>query len=365
MTVQNNSHERTAASVTSWLLDNGIAVSSPLEMTVITGGQSNLTYRLQDREGRTFVLRRPPSGNVLETAHSMSREWRFLTALHPTDVPVPTPIAACEDDAVIGAGFYVMECVEGLVLHTAEDAAAIDAAARRALTANLAQAMSQLHTVDVESCGLSDIGRGEDYVARQLKRWQGQWDKTRSMANLDVGAIDAAHHQLARDIPQQRSISVVHGDFRLGNAIASEDGHVRAILDWELATLGDPRADLGWLLLSWEEPGPPRVSNPTGVAPSTLTGFGSRAEFVAAYAASLGEEVSGEELNYFVAFAAWRWACISAGVYARYEAGAMGGQEADLDAILRAVIDHAEYALDLLSRRADAAGAATHRAGAS
>ncbi|ORB39097.1 hypothetical protein BST41_18665 [Mycolicibacterium porcinum] len=353
-----------AAAVARWMRGNGVGIAAPLQMEAITGGQSNLTYRLKADDGRAFVLRRPPLGQVLETAHSMTREWRFLSALHPTNVPVPQPIALCEDPSVIGAGFYVMEFVEGAVLHTAQDAAALDENARRAVTTDLAVALARLHTVDVAACGLSDIGRGEDYVARQLRRWQGQWDKTRSLANLEVAAIDEGHRVLSAAIPEQRSTSIVHGDYRLGNTVAGPDGSVKAILDWELATIGDPRADLGWLLLSWEEPGPERVSNPTGTAPSTLDGFGTRADFVTAYLDE-GGRISADELGYFVAFAAWRWACISAGVYSRYRAGAMGQQSADLPAILRAVTEHAEYAVALLEKRASVTGSAARSASTS
>jgi len=347
MAVADDPMHSAADTVASWLRAHGVAVDAPLELSQITGGQSNLTYLMRDAAGRSFVLRRPPTGQVLETAHSMNREWRFLSALHGTDVPVPEPIAFCDDASVIGAGFYVMEYVDGAILHTADDAVALEEPARAAVTTSLAASLRHLHEVDVAACGLADIGRGEDYIARQLRRWQGQWEKTRSLADLDVPAIDEGHRALASAIPAQTSISIVHGDFRLGNVVAGPDGGVRAVLDWELATLGDPRADLGWLLLSWEESGEPRVSNPTGTAPSTLPGFGTRSELVAAYAGERNDALAAE-IDYFVAFAAWRWACISAGVYARYRANVMGGRTSDQPAILQAVIDHAEYALTLV-----------------
>jgi aminoglycoside phosphotransferase (APT) family kinase protein len=336
-----------ATGVVNWLHAQGVAIDAPVELVPIIGGQSNLTYLLRDAGGRCFVLRRPPTGQVLETAHSMHREWRFLTGLSGTGVPVPKPIAFCDDAAVLGAGFYVMDYVDGVILHTVDDARVLSESARAAVTADLATSLRQLHGVDVAECGLSDIGRGEDYIARQLRRWHGQWEKTRDAANLDVAAIDRGHVALASAIPDQTAVGIVHGDYRLGNVVAATSGAVRAVLDWELATLGDPRADLGWLLLSWEEPGEPRVTNPTGTAPSTLPGFGTRAELVAAYAQNASpDEVA--DIDYFVAFAAWRWACISAGVYARYQANAMGGQSGDLPAVLQAVVDHAEYALAVL-----------------
>jgi aminoglycoside phosphotransferase (APT) family kinase protein len=339
--------QQATTGVVNWLHRQGVVIDAPAELVQIIGGQSNLTYLLRDAGGRRFVLRRPPTGDVLETAHSMHREWRFLNGLYGTGMPVPKPIAFCDDAAILGADFYLMEYVDGVILHTVEDALALSESARAALTANLATSLRHLHGVDVAERGLSDIGRGENYIARQLRRWLGQWEKTREAADLDIPAIDRGHVALASAIPDQTAVGIVHGDYRLGNVVAAPSGAVLAVLDWELATLGDPRADLGWLLLSWEEPGKPRVTNPTGTAPSTMAGFGTRAELVAAYAES-GSPDDVADIDYFVAFAAWRWACISAGVYARYKANAMGGQSSDLPAILQAVLDHAEYALALL-----------------
>ncbi|ETB17991.1 aminoglycoside phosphotransferase [Mycobacterium avium 09-5983] len=285
---------------------------------------------------------------MLETAHNMSREWRFLVALHGTDVPVPAPVAFCEDSSVIGAPFYVMDHVDGLILHNADDAAALPASARAPVAAGVAATLRHLHHIDVSACGLSGIGRGEDYIGRQLRRWQRQWQQSSSLADLKISAVDEAHRVLSSTIPHQDSVSVVHGDFRLGNMIVGGDGSIRAVLDWELATLGDPRADLGWLLLSWDEPGERRVSSPLGTPPSTLPGFKTRSELVAAYHADQATGADAADLDYFVAFAAWRWACISAGVYARYKANVMGGRSGDMAGILQTILDHAGYALALL-----------------
>jgi aminoglycoside phosphotransferase (APT) family kinase protein len=339
-----------AAAVAKWLVSQGVAVDPPLAATQIMSGQSNLTYVMSDSTGQRIIVRRPPTGQVLSTAHSMEREWRFLTALHGTEVPVPRPFALCGDDAVLGAPFYVMEYVDGIVMHTADNAQALPVTARAGITTGVASRLRRLHGVDVGARGLADIGRGEDYVARQLRRWHGQWEKIRSLADLDIPAIDEGHRALLSNIPQQERVGIVHGDFRLGNVIAGPDGAIRAILDWELATLGDPRADLGWLLLSWEEPGKPKVTNPTGIAPSTLPGFGTRSDVIAAYLAE-GGPGDAADIDYFIGFAAWRWACISAGVYSRYRANVMGGRTSDQHAILQAVIDHAEYALAQVASR--------------
>jgi aminoglycoside phosphotransferase (APT) family kinase protein len=329
-----------ASAIGHWLGRQEVAFASPIEIFQIAGGRSNLTYRIVDGGGHSFVLRRPPTGQVLETAHSMNREWRFIRALHGTGVPVPRPIAFCDDPAILGVSFYVMEHVDGLVLHTADNARALSSPARTAVSARIAATLARLHAVDVEAVGLSDIGRGADYVARQLRRWHGQWDKTRTAASLDIPVIDEGHRVLEAAVPEQRSAGIVHGDFRLGNVVTGWDGTIRAVLDWELATLGDPRADLGWLLLSWDE----------RAAPSRLPGFGSRAELIESYSRAAGENAAAD-IDFFVAFAAWRWACISAGVYARYQAGVMGGENADLPAILEAIRNRAEYALDVIAGR--------------
>ncbi len=343
-----------ASTVAQWLDRQDVGIRGPVKMSQIAGGRSNLTYLVVDAAGRRLVLRRPPTGAVLETAHSMSREWRFISALSGTGVPVPRPVAFCDDSSVIGASFYVMEHVDGVVLHTRDAATGLDVGARASVSSAIAATLGRLHVVDPHAVGLSDIGRGNDYVPRQLRRWQSQWDKTRAVAGMDVPAIDHAHRELASAVPEQRRVSIVHGDFRLGNAVTSTDGSIRAVLDWELATLGDPRADLGWLLLSWAEPDE-ATGNPSRHAPSSLPGFGRRAALIDAYAQEAGA-AAANDIDYFVAFAAWRWACISAGVYARYQADVMGGETADLPAILEAIQDHAEFALDLVAGRHDVAG---------
>jgi aminoglycoside phosphotransferase (APT) family kinase protein len=349
MTIADEHMNATAATVARWLARQGVALRAPVELSQIAGGRSNLTYLIADSAGQRLVLRRPPTGGVLETAHSMSREWRFISALNGTGVPVPRPVAFCDDPAVVGASFYVMEHVDGLVLHTREAAGRLEASARAAASTSVAATLGRLHTVDPQAVGLSDAGRGDGYVDRQLRRWHGQWDKARAVAGLDVRAIDDGHRALASAVPALRGVSIVHGDFRLGNVVTGADGSVRAVLDWELATLGDPRADLGWLLLSWAEPDEVG-GNPSLDAPSSLPGFGRRAALVEAYLNEAGA-AAASDTDYFVAFAAWRWACISAGVYARYQAGVMGSETADLPAVLEAIRDHAEFALELVAGR--------------
>jgi aminoglycoside phosphotransferase (APT) family kinase protein len=325
-----------------------------LTMSLIEGGQSNLTYRLlwqssaKSGESLELVLRRPPLGGVLATAHNMSREWRFLSALYGRGVPVPRPVLISEDDSVLGAPCYVMEYVPGVILHAPADVGALDERARARATHGLTATLAALHAIDPAAVGLADIGKPENYVSRQLSRWQRQWEQTREASGLRIPEIDEAHAALTADIPVQRRSCIVHGDLRLGNVVLGPAGDVRAVLDWELATLGDPRADLGWLLLSWDHPGENRLYRPLDVAVSTEPGFGTREQVVADYQRRAGADAV-ERIDFFVAFAAWRWACISAGVYARYQAGFMGDRGVDLPAIERAVRSHAAFALNTIS----------------
>ena len=348
-------HTATGADVSDvarWLRAEGVLPpgQGALTMALIEGGQSNLTYRLtwSGVEPMDFVLRRPPLGGVLATAHNMTREWRFLTALHGRGVPVPRPIRRSEDDGLLGAPFYVMEYVPGVILHGPADAAGLDRAARTQAMGELTTTLAALHGIDPGVVGLADIGKPDSYVARQLSRWQRQWDQTKEVSGLQIPEIEAAHAALSSDVPFQHRTGIVHGDLRLGNVVLDEAGRVRAVLDWELATLGDPRADLGWLLLSWDHPGEERLYRPLDLAVTTEPGFGTREQIVAAYRTHTGD-AGVERIEYFVALAAWRWACISAGVYARYQAGFMGSRDVDLAAIERAIRSHAEYALETIS----------------
>ncbi|HET9691049.1 MAG TPA: phosphotransferase family protein, partial [Acidimicrobiales bacterium] len=292
------------------------------------------------------VVRRPPLDGVLATAHDMRREWRFISALRPTPVPVPEPIAF-DAGELLGVPCYAMAHVEGVVLHDAASAAALDTAARRAVSLALVDTMAALHAVDIDAVGLGDIAKRGDYLGRQLRRWRRQWEAS---VCTDVTAVAEAHRLLEAAAPQQRRTSTVHGDLRLGNVICGSGGDVRAVLDWELATLGDPLADLGWLLSYWTEPGGPEAPPPgPGAQPSVLPGFPRRAELAARYAERSGADL--DDLEVYLAFASWRSACISAGVLTRYQSGAMGDDGFDHRSLRDAVVERAETALAHLGAR--------------
>jgi aminoglycoside phosphotransferase (APT) family kinase protein len=309
-----------AAALTEWLRTNvpEVAVGAgPVAVERISGGHSNLTYRITDGAGQRWALRRPPTGLVLATAHDMSREWRFLTALAPTPVPVARPVAFCADRAVIGAEFYLMGWVDGDVLGDEPSGQRLPPPARRTAGLDLIDVLVDLHAVDPDAVGLADLRRPGSYLERQLKRWHRQVHES---AVPDLTVVDAVHARLRERMPGSVEVRIAHGDFRLGNLAVAPDGRVQAVFDWELATLGDPLADLGWLLASWGRPGddpPPTIRGPT-----TADGFPERDELVRRYAGRSDRDVG--ELDYYVAFARWRSACIGAGVYTRYVGGVMG-----------------------------------------
>ena len=304
--------------VTEWLARHIPGLAPPLRFELIAGGRSNLTYRVTDAGGRAWVLRRPPLGQVLATAHDMHREHRIISALAATDVPVAPAEALCTDDSVNGAPFYVMRFVDGLVARDANAAGTLDVAARRRAGEQIADVLARIHAVDPDAVGLGDLGRREGYVERQLRRWHGQWEKSKTR---DLPIVDEVHAALAAKAPEQGPAAIVHGDYRLDNCLLRPDGTIAAVLDWELCTLGDPLADVGLLLVYWTESTDPHPALLTGAA-TTLEGFPTRAEVVARYAEASGRDVAA--VDYFVAFGYWKLACIIEGVYARYRGGAMG-----------------------------------------
>jgi aminoglycoside phosphotransferase (APT) family kinase protein len=310
-----------AERVTTWFRQNVPQLAAPLTFETISGGHSNLTYRVDDAAGRRWVLRRPPLGHVLATAHDMSREYRVISALAPTDVPVPPVVGLCDDTTVNGAPFYVMEYVEGDVLRSRADAQHLDRGVLRRCSEELADVLARIHAVDPDAVGLGDLGRKEAYVERQLRRWYRQWEQSKTR---ELPAVDEVHDALAANVPAQVRATLVHGDYRLDNCLIGPDGSVQAVLDWELCTLGDPLADVGLLIVYWTEADDEHA--PLGDAATQLDGFLSRAEVLERYSDAADEALVAalDNINYYVAFGYWKLACILEGVYARYQAGVMG-----------------------------------------
>ena len=298
--------------VTAWIADRVAGIQPPLEFSLVEAGHSNMTFVVGDTTGRRWVLRRPPLGEVLATAHDMGREHRVTAALWPSGFPVPRPLGLCEDPAVNGAPFYLMDHVDGMVIRDAETARQLPPATRGALGAALTTVLARLHGVDIDAVGLGDLGRREGYVARQLRRWLRQAEAT---GIADRPEIRSIHDHLAAHLPEQTATGIVHGDFRLDNCIVSSDGQVMAVLDWELCTLGDVLADVAMLLTYWGE-------RHAGNQPTRLEGFWSPERLLESYAEASGR--SPERIDFYLAWGAWRLACILVGVQARYRAGAMG-----------------------------------------
>jgi aminoglycoside phosphotransferase (APT) family kinase protein len=306
--------------IEAWFLANAGPVELPLAFEQIAGGRSNLTFAVSDAAGRRWALRRPPLGRRLASAHDMGREFRIISALAATAVPVAPVVGLAEDP---DEPFYVMDWVEGPVLRTLADAELFpDPAKRRAIAERVVDTLVAIHAVDPVEVGLGELARKSEYVARQLRRWRGQWEKQHTR---DLALIDEVGDRLAARIPEQGPATIVHGDYRLDNMILTPAGEVAAVVDWELATLGDPLADLGLLLVYWGEEGDELVPllEPATIAP----GFPARQEVGRRYAESSGRDLS--QIDFYVALALWKLAIILEGVYARYSAGQYGRAYSD------------------------------------
>ncbi len=312
------------ANVTAWMVEHLYAVA-PLNFELIAGGRSNLTFRVTDAVGSTYALRRPPTSHVLPTAHDMVREHTIIEALFPLGIPVAKPLGLCVDPEVNERPFYVMEFVDGAILRDrAQAESTFDVATRSAIGDNLAATLAQLHDVDVDQAGLGDLARHDGYIERQLRRWRRQFEQMKVEGVDHETVIEEVGDELARSIPVQQRVTVVHGDYRLDNTVLDHEGKVRAILDWEICTLGDPMADLGVLLCYWSEPGDTTAAL-LGAAPTTAPGFATRDQVLNAYARHTSLDVS--HVAYYQAFGYWKLACILQGVFARYRAGATAGDQ--------------------------------------
>ena len=330
--------------VTAWLEAHVPVLRPPVAYTLIAGGHSNLTYRCQDADGVAYVLRRPPLGHVLESAHDMGREHRIIAALADTEVPVAPTYGLCKDPEVNGAPFYVMKFVDGLVLHDSVVAAELTGAQRYALGEHVIDVLSRLHNLDPDSVGLGDLGRKEAYLARQLNRWTKQWEASKTH---EVPEMEETRRLLEERMPQQHGAGIVHGDYRLGNMLVGP-GKIHAVLDWELCTLGDPLADVGYLMNAWPSRDEVEVVGAGDGAPTAAGGFPTRQDLLERYQAATGRDLGG--INYYRAFSHWRLAAIGQGVYKRYLMGAMGSNRGvDLDAQKAGVQRRAAAALALIA----------------
>ena len=326
--------------VSAWMASNVEGAEPPFVFQPIPGGNSNLTYRVRGKGQREFALRRPPLGHILESAHDMAREYRVISALHGSGVPVPAALGLCSDPDVNEAPFYVMGFVDGVVLHDRDSGARIPVNEREPVARSTVSVLAKLHLLDPDEIGLGNLGRREGYLQRQLYRWARQLETSKQR---EIPALDRARALLELRIPRQERACVVHGDYRLGNLIV-DDGRVRAVVDWELCTLGDPLADLGYLALDWIGPDEPTLWRSSAIQ---ADGFTSREEMIALYRDLTGADVS--LIGYYQAFQSWRLAAILEGVYARYLHGAMANiAGVDLEELAGSVERLADHALEQL-----------------
>ena len=296
-------------------------VSGDLRAELVAGGRSNLTYRLDDDVHR-WVLRRPPLGHVLATAHDMGREYRVISALGGTAVPVPEAVAFCDDPEVLGAPFYLMQRVDGAIFRSARQLAERGPERTARIGDALVDTLCALHAVDPAAVGLADFGRPEGFCERQVRRWSGQLEKSTSR---ELPGMPELQSWLAGSIPVSGPPAVVHGDYRLDNMIVADDDSVAAVLDWEMSTLGDPLTDVG-LTVVYRMRETAGDDGPVANA-ATAPGFPTAPELVGRYASRTGRDLT--HLNWYVAFAYFKLAVILEGIHFRFQQGKTVGEGFD------------------------------------
>lgn len=297
-------------SVAGWSADRST------EVVLLPGGRSNVSYVLRNGS-REVVLRRPPLGNIMPSAHDMVREHRLLAGLSRVDFPVPAPVLLCEDRDIIGATFLVMEFVTGRVISTADDAAALSPREASEISASLVSTLARLHRVDVAAAGLSELGRPEGYLGRQATRWIEQWSRTKTRELDDIDTLSAWVGDRASSLSLGMPWSIVHGDYRLDNVIlGGADSSIRAVLDWEMATLGDPVSDLAVSLVYWSQPSDVlRHRVPVSEHVTDAHGFWDRQEIVEVYANETGFGL--DHLDLCLAIACLKLAVIMESIHKR------------------------------------------------
>jgi aminoglycoside phosphotransferase (APT) family kinase protein len=326
------------------------AADRPLTASLIAGGRSNLTYHVGDGTHH-WVVRRPPLGHVVATAHDMGREYRVMSALQGSDVPVPVTRALCDDPSVIGAPFYVMDRVEGRVIRSTAELTGWDPADALAVSHDLIDVLARLHATDYEAVGLGGFGKPDGFLARNVARWGTQWEanKTRELPEIDELA-----RRIQAALPESGPPAIVHGDYRLENTMLAPDRpEIVAVLDWEMSTLGDPLTDLGLFLVYWvhwdegagSDGAGDAVPLATGGA-SGLPGFIGMDEVAARYAAITGRDLSN--LDFYIVFAFYKLAVILEGINARFLMGKTVGE--GFDQMGRMVTALCDAAFDLANR---------------
>ena len=322
------------------------AADAPLTASLIPGGRSNLTYHVSDGTHH-WILRRPPLGHVVATAHDMGREYRVMSALQGSEVPVPVTRARCDDPSLIGAPFYVMDRVDGRVVRSTTELATFDPDDARTVSCELIDVLARLHSIDFHAVGLDDFGKPDGFLARNVARWGTQWEANKTR---ELPAIDELARRVRAALPESGPPAIVHGDYRLENTMLAPDRpEIVAVLDWEMSTLGDPLTDLGLFLVYWVHWGDSPDGDAAGLGLATggaagLPGFIEFDEVVARYASTTGRDVS--QLDFYVVFAFYKLAVILEGINARFLMGKTVGDGFDrmgelVTALLDAALDFA------------------------
>ncbi|WP_072805922.1 phosphotransferase family protein [Rhodococcoides yunnanense] len=321
MTAASTSEDLDCSSVRVWLSQNESGPVGELTARLIAGGRSNPTYEISDGR-REWILRRPPQGHVLPTAHDMGREYRALSSLKGTAVPVPRTIGLCEDSSIIGASFYVMDKLDGITLRTQDDTSRLTEQQRSGIADSMIDTLVALHSIDPAQVGLADWGRPEGFLERQLRRWLRQWDAS---ATAERGEVAELHRRLTSALPQQEYPGIVHGDFKIDNMMVnpSDPTEILGVLDWEMSTLGDTLTDLGILCSFWDQHG--EFFNPITAGATALPGFPTRDRLVERYIAARGIDVP--DIDWYLVFADFKIAVILEGIHARYMQGHTEGDD--------------------------------------
>jgi aminoglycoside phosphotransferase (APT) family kinase protein len=321
--IQPESTDLDLLALRAYLTEHTALAPGELTAQLIAGGRSNPTYVVADQT-REWVLRRPPHGLVLETAHDMGREHTVLSALAGTAVPVPVPVALCQDPAVLGAPFYMMDRLAGRTLRDREATGAMTPDERSRLATGMVDLLVALHEVDPDEVGLGSWGRPDGYLARQLRRWRKQWDAAHSK---ELAVIDELFDLLTATLPDTKYPGIVHGDFKVDNVMVSVDdpGTIVGLLDWEMSTLGDTLADVGLLISFWDEPG--RAFNPLTKGVTAFEGFPTADEILDQYVQRRG--IARAEIAWYVALADLKIAIILEGINVRHQAGHTVGEGFD------------------------------------
>jgi len=318
-----------------WFTDHVPDSAGALRAELIAGGKSNLTFTVStETRPDAWVLRRPPLGHVVATAHDMNREFTVMTALGDSDVPVPPTVATCTDNEIIGAPFYVMNYVAGRILRSPADMTSLSPADARAISIELIDVLARLHSIDYRAIGLGEFGRPDGFLGRNVARWGKQWAANKT---AELTAVDELARRLEAKLPESGPAAIVHGDYRLDNTmLALDENRVVAVLDWEMSTLGDPLTDLGLFLVYWGGDAAPEIASGQGIA--EVAGFMTRDEIISLYADRSGRPV--DQLDFYIAFAMYKLAIIVEGINARYQMGKTVGEGFDsMGAMVSQLID--------------------------